>query len=98
MDGPPSKVQKHTHRHMPEHRWCWAIVSKGLAQCSRSLHSSCLGWGSNPYSPRYNSTTLTKKLLMHLCVYNISKDTKRYYINVLIEKLLYKCSDIKGAI
>ena len=29
--------------------------------CSRSLHSNCLGWGSNPYSPRYWPSALTDR-------------------------------------
>ena len=31
--------------------------------CSRSLHSNCLGWGSNPYSPSNRLHTLTNRSL-----------------------------------
>jgi len=33
--------------------------------CSRSLHSNCLGWGSNLYSPHYSPTALTSRPPCH---------------------------------
>src|SRR6218665_3442020 len=39
-----------------------AVVLQGNCvrrTCSRSLHSNCLGRGSDPYSPRYRPSSLT---------------------------------------
>ena len=50
--------------------------------CSRSLHSNCLGRGSNTYSPRYRPSTLTNRPPYH---------TKRGKFSHWIRPLLFSC-------
>lgn len=45
--------------HKTEHRWHRAIVHKGFAQGRCTLHSNCLGRGSNLYSPSCRPSALT---------------------------------------
>src|SRR5688572_26073792 len=57
--------------HTPRWRRCNNIIlQRNCARrtCSRSLHSNRLGRRSNPYSPRYRPTALTKAIM----VYNTS--------------------------